>query len=75
MDELVELVMEKTGLPKDQAKQAVETVIDFLKERLPDPIAGQVDAALENEATMDQAERLINEGAKRLGGLLNKKKG
>lgn len=75
MDELVELVMEKTGLPKDQAKQAVETVIEFLKERLPDPIAGQVDAALENEATMDQAERLINEGAKRLGGLLNKKKG
>jgi nucleoid DNA-binding protein len=75
MDELVALVMEKTGLPKDQAKQAVETVIDFLKERLPDPIAGQVDAALENEATMDQAERLINGGAKRLGGLLNKKKG
>ena len=50
MEELVKMVMEKTGLPKDQAKQAVETVIDFIKERLPDPIAGQVDAALENEA-------------------------
>jgi uncharacterized protein (DUF2267 family) len=74
MDELVELVMEKTGLPEDKAKQAVETVIEFLKERLPAPIAGQVDAAIENEAMMDQAGQLLDEGAKRLGSLLNRKK-
>ena len=75
MDELVELVMEKTGLPKDQAKQAVETVVDFLKDRLPDPIAKQVDAAVKNEAMMDQAGQLLDEGAKGLGGLFGKKKG
>jgi len=74
MDELVELVMEKTGLPEDQAKQAVETVIDFIKERLPDPIAGQVDAALENESVVGQAEQLLDKGAKGLGGLFGKKK-
>ncbi len=75
MDELVELVMERTGLPEDQAKQAVETVIGFLKERLPAPIAGQVDAALENEAMMDQAGKFLDEGAKGFGGLFGKKKG
>jgi uncharacterized protein (DUF2267 family) len=75
MEELVKMVMEKTGLPKDQAKQAVETVIGFLKDRLPDPIAGQVDAALDNEAMMDQAGKLLDEGAKGLGGLFGKKKG
>ena len=31
MDELVKLVVERTGLPEAQAKQAVETVIGFLK--------------------------------------------
>jgi len=72
MDELVQVVMEKTRLPEDQARQAVETVIDFLKERLPKPLAGQVDAALKNEATIEQAEQLIDKGAKQLGDLLGK---
>lgn len=46
MDELIKLVMQKTGLPEAQAKQAVETVIGYLKQKLPAPIAGQVDAIL-----------------------------
>lgn len=75
MEELVKMVMEKTGLPKDQAEQAVETVIAFIKERLPDSLAGQVDAALENEAMVGQAEQLLDQGAKGLDGLFGKKKG
>jgi ribosomal protein L7/L12 len=46
MDELVELVSEKTGISEEQAKQAVETVIAYLKDKLPKPIAGQIDKAL-----------------------------
>ncbi|GAB4426736.1 MAG: hypothetical protein Kow0031_06590 [Anaerolineae bacterium] len=49
MDELVKLVSEKTGLPEAQAKVAVETVLAFLKERLPDPLAGQLDSVLEGK--------------------------
>ena len=67
MDELVTLVQEKTGLSEDKARQAVNVVVDFLKDRLPGPIANQVDAALKNEAMMDQA-------ADALGGLLGGKK-
>ena len=73
MDELVALVQEKTGLGKAQAKQAVETVMDFLKDKLPGPIAAQLDNVLENEAMMGQAGDLLDKGLAGLGGLLGKK--
>ena len=47
MEELVKLVIQKTGLPEAQAKAAVETVIGYLKQKLPAPIGAQVDALLE----------------------------
>ena len=72
MDELIELVMEKSGLGKAQAKKAVETVIGFLKEKLPDPIAAQLDNVIENDAVMDQASGLLDKGLSGLGGLLGK---
>ena len=37
MDELIKLVSEKTGLPEATARVAVETVLGFLKDRLPAP--------------------------------------
>jgi hypothetical protein len=47
MEELVKLVSQKTGLSEDMAQTAVETVIGFLKDKLPAPIAGQIDNILE----------------------------
>ena len=46
MDELVKLVSQKTSLSEEMAKTAVETVVSFLKEKLPAPIAGQIDSVL-----------------------------
>lgn len=46
MDELINLVSQKTGLPPDKARAAVETVIGFIKDRLPPPIASQIDTLL-----------------------------
>ncbi|MBN1640391.1 MAG: hypothetical protein JXA09_04075 [Anaerolineae bacterium] len=43
MDELVKLVAKKTGIPEATAKTAVETVLNFLKQKLPAPIASQID--------------------------------
>lgn len=68
MEELVQLVSDKTGLPKDKAKTAVETVIDYLKKNLPDPIAQQVDKALSGAGGAD-----VEGLAKGLGGILGKK--
>lgn len=46
MDELIKTVSEKTGLPPAAARQAAEAVLAFLKEKLPAPIAGQIDGVL-----------------------------
>ncbi len=69
MDELVKMVSQETGLPEAQARQAAEVVMKFLKEKLPAPIASQVDNFLENEGTADVAQDLLKKGM----GLFNKK--
>jgi hypothetical protein len=43
MEELIKQVTERTGISEQQARGAVETVLGFLKNRLPEPIAGQLD--------------------------------
>ena len=50
MDELIKQVSERTGISEDKARTAVDTVVGFLKQRLPAPIAGQVDNALNSGA-------------------------
>ena len=46
MDELIELVSQKAGLSEEIAKKAVDAVIGYLKDKLPAPIAGQIDGVL-----------------------------
>jgi hypothetical protein len=46
MEELVKLVAQKTGIAEAQAQTAVMTVLGFLKDRLPGPLAGQLDSLL-----------------------------
>ncbi|HEX8721745.1 MAG TPA: hypothetical protein VF736_14010 [Pyrinomonadaceae bacterium] len=46
MDELVKQVVERTGISHEQAQTAVTTVLGFLKNRLPEPLAGQLDGLL-----------------------------
>ena len=46
MDELIKLVSQKAGITPDQAKQAVTQVLEFLKQKLPAPIAAQVEGVL-----------------------------
>jgi hypothetical protein len=43
MNEIIQRLIEKTGLPEDKAAAAVETVVGFLKEKLPSPVASQID--------------------------------
>ncbi len=68
MDELVNLVSQRTGLSQDQAKTAVDTVVGFIKQRLPAPIAGQIDQVVQT----GQSQNAQNV-AKDLGGMLGKK--
>lgn len=66
MNELVKLVVQKTGITEAQAKTAVETVIGFLKQKLPAPLGSQLDSLLGSSQAGDVL--------KGLGGMLGGKK-
>lgn len=51
MDELINAVVQKTGMSREDAQKAVLVVVDFLKSRLPAPIAGHLDAFLSGGAS------------------------
>jgi hypothetical protein len=65
MEEQISLVSQKAGISNDQAKTAVTTVLIFLKEKLPAPLAGQIDSLKTGGASTSAAESL--------GGLFSKK--
>jgi hypothetical protein len=72
MNELVNLIVKKTGIPAATAQTVVNIVLDYLKKKLPAPIAGQVDGLLKNDASIKEAENLLGGLAAQLGK--NKKK-
>ena len=46
MDELIKQVVERTGISEAQARTAVETVLGFVKGRLPESLSGHLDGLL-----------------------------
>jgi hypothetical protein len=46
MDELVKQITERTGISESQAKTAVDTVVGFLRTRLPESIGGHLDSVI-----------------------------
>jgi hypothetical protein len=68
MDEVVRVVSEKTGLPPETAKVAVETVMGYLKRKLPGPIASQIEGALGNTGPSGEGGGLPGGLGQFLGG-------
>jgi hypothetical protein len=76
MDELIAQVSQRTGLPPDKARLAVQVVIEQLKGRLPAPIAGHLDQFLATGST-GGAQKGAGAGgladiAQGLGGMFNR---
>lgn len=72
MDELVAAIVKKTGISESQAHSAAETVIGFLKDRLPESIAPYLDQALGYAGgAVENADLGSIAGA--LGGLFGRK--
>ena len=69
MDQLVQQVVERTGISQEQAQQAVQVVMGFLREKLPAPIASQVDGLLGAQ----QAGNVADQAMGALGGMFGKK--
>lgn len=53
MDQLVKMVVDKTGLSTEQAEQAVQVVLGFLKTKLPAPIASQLNGIINGDVNAD----------------------
>jgi hypothetical protein len=70
MNELVNLIVKKTGIPTATAQTIVKIVLDFLKKKLPAPVAGQIDGLLKGGATVKTAENVLGN----VSSLLGKKK-
>ncbi len=69
MDELVNQLTSRLGLPEDVARQAVEIILNELKGRLPGPVAGQIDGLLSGGKGLDD----LGKAAGGLGGLFGRK--
>lgn len=71
MDDLIKLVSQKAGISEDIAKVAVETVVSFMKDKLPAPIAGQLEGILSGDVDAENLLGGLSGNAKGgLGGIL-----
>ena len=75
MNELLNRVTTTTGLSPDQAKAAVESVLGFLKEKLPAPLAGTLDSLLHRGASETEAggQGMMGQAGSMLGNLFGNK--
>lgn len=65
MDQLIQQIVQQTPLNADQARQVIQVVAGFLKERLPAPLAGQIDGVLAGRGPGD----IVLQSKDMLGGL------
>ena len=73
MDELINMVAQKTGISQDQAKTAVNTVLGFLKERLPASIGSHLDGVVGGGGSSASGLGGLEGVAGSLGGILGGK--
>jgi hypothetical protein len=67
--EIAALVTKKVGIPKDKALQAVDVILNYLKQNMPPAAAGQLDAILTGNLDLSDGVDL-DEAAGMLVGLL-----
>ncbi len=58
MNELIEQLKSRVGLDDSKAQSAAQTVIEFLKQRLPGPISSQLESALSGGGAQGIENRL-----------------
>ena len=69
MDEIINLVADKTGISKDKAQTAVSTVLGYLKQRLPSPVAGQIDSFLSSGGSAAGGTGGLADAARNVGNM------
>ncbi len=73
MEELLNTVVEKTGLPADKAQSAIEAVMDFMRDKLPAPIVSQIEKFMEGGGdTSEGIGDVAGDVTDKLGGMFGK---
>lgn len=54
MDKVVAMITEKTGISESQAQTAVETVVGYLKDKMPEGMGKQVEGYLNGDGGDDE---------------------
>lgn len=71
MQQLIQQVADRAGISEDSATRAVETVMNFLRDKLPGPLASQVENYLGGEGEASEAgagESMMARAGSMLGG-------
>ncbi len=66
MDDLVNAIKDKAGISEDQAKQAADVAVNFIKDKLPDNLADKLDGIISGDG--GGAADMMG----KLGGLMGK---
>lgn len=72
MNQLINMVAQRTGISEDKARTAVDTVVGFLKERAPAGLSGQIDSLIGGGEGTGQGG-MASGIASKVGGMLGKK--
>jgi hypothetical protein len=70
MDELINQVTQRAGISNDQAQTAVQTVVSFLKGKLPGPLGSQLDSVLGGQSAGGLGQQAMGGLGGAVGGML-----
>ncbi|HLL72339.1 MAG TPA: hypothetical protein VK363_12935 [Pyrinomonadaceae bacterium] len=74
MEELIQQVSQRSGISEDQARKAVDTVLGYMRDKLPASASGMIDSAIGGGANVagnvaDTAQNVLGN----IGGMFGKK--
>ncbi|HJR07066.1 MAG TPA: hypothetical protein VJ842_07410 [Pyrinomonadaceae bacterium] len=74
MEELIKQVSQRSGISEDQARKAVDTVLGYMRDKLPASVSGTIDSAIGGGANVaggvaDTAQNVLGN----IGGMFGKK--
>lgn len=74
MENLIKMVSEKTGITEAQATTAVNTVVGFIKDKMPAGLGSQVESLMKGGAgsLTGMAGDLKDKVGDKIGGMFNK---
>jgi hypothetical protein len=68
--QLIQQLSQRVGIPADKAEAAINTVVGYLKERLPGPVGSQLDKLVSGEEVQGG---VLSQAAQSIGGMFGKK--